>query len=134
MSCARSREMTLRARIALAGGLVVFLALLAASFVLYPVADRDLHRQLDSALITTVTTAPKFGPELKTQLASTEAFVTDPPIAVGDTLIQFIGPTAGPGTPTALGPVTDRDMDVAGGRLPAYFQTTTYQGQSYEMY
>ncbi len=127
--------MTLRARIALAGGLVVFAALLAASLVLYPVADRDLHDQLDSALIATVATAPKFGQQLKTQLAASDgSFAASPTLTVGDTLIQFLSGALYPGTPTELAPITEQDARIVKGLLPAYFQTIDYQGQSYEMY
>ncbi len=128
--------MTLRARIALAGGLVVFVALLAASLVLYPLADRDLHDQLDSALVTAVADAPKLGAQLKAQIKGAGAeFIDTAPIAVGDTLIQFVGiNAAAPGAPGDLAPLTDRDAQVAEGSGSAYFEAIKYQGQAYEMY
>jgi two-component system sensor histidine kinase MprB len=126
---------TLRARIALAGGLAVFGALLAASLVLYPLADSDLHTQLDSSLIAAVSESPKLGQQLKTQIAGKgAAFVTTAPITVGDTVIQFVGGGISPGTPTDLAPVTGEDVDVANGLSPAYFQAVKYAGQDYEMY
>ncbi|WP_326855442.1 HAMP domain-containing sensor histidine kinase [Actinocrinis sp.] len=129
-------SLTLRARIALAGGLAVFAALLAASLVLYPLADHDLHDQLDGELITTVTTAPKLGQALKTQIASNDGyFTTMPPLTIGDTLIQFVGADGlASGTSGDLAPTTEQDVEVVKGLLPAYFQSIKYQGRSYEMY
>ena len=125
---------TLRARIALAGGLAVFGALLVASLVVYPLADHDLHDQVDSALITTVNTAPKLGQELKAQIKGQGAqFVDTPPITAGDTLIQFVGVNT-VGSTTDLAPLTGQDLQVAEGSMPAYFQAVKYQGQPYEMY
>lgn len=127
--------MTLRARIAIAGGLVVFLALLFASLVLYPLADHDLHDQLDSSLVNTVAAGGKLGIELKSQYAVTGPdFVTSPLVNTGDTLIEFVGGGAVQGTATDLGPISYEDVQVAGGNMPAYFQTITYQRQTYEMY
>ncbi|HEY2200613.1 MAG TPA: HAMP domain-containing protein, partial [Solirubrobacteraceae bacterium] len=130
---------TLRGRIALAGGLAVFGALLAASLVLYPLADSDLHDQLDSSLIAAVSGSPKLEQQLKLQIAGNSAgkgapFVTTAPIIFGDMVIQFVGGGNYPGTPTDLVPLTSEDVDVANGLSPAYFQAIKYQGQDYEMY
>jgi two-component system sensor histidine kinase MprB len=110
-------------------------ALLAASLVLYPLADHDLHDQLDSALVTAVADAPKLGAQLKAQIKGTGAeFVDTAPITVGDTLIQFVGVSAVPGAAGDLAPLTDRDTQVVEGTGAAYFQAIKYQGQAYEMY
>ena len=128
--------MSLRTRIALAGGLVVFLAVLAAALVIYPAADRDLHDQLDASLVSTVASAPKFAPNLKQTMANDAG---DEPFAytytVGGTLIQFIGGMMTEGMPTqSFVPVTDQDMLVAKNAEGAAFQTVKYRGQSYRMY
>lgn len=57
--------MSLRARVALVCGLAVFVALLAAALVVYPAADRYLHNQLDSSLVTTASNAPQFAQKVK---------------------------------------------------------------------
>ena len=127
--------MSLRLRIALAGALAVFVALLAASLVLYPVADRDLHDQLDGSLLATVSTVPKLALQLKQQVADsngTKPYTTV--LEVGGTLIQFIDGTLAPGVPTGLAPIAAQENDVASGALPGFFQSISYHGQAYRMY
>ena len=128
--------MSLRSRIALAGGLVMFLALLAAAFVVYPAADRDLHDQLDGSLVATVASAPKFAAELKQYLStSADGAPFSHTVTVGGTLIQFVGGAMDAGMPTSsFAPITDQDARVAKGALPSAFQTVKFQGQSYRMF
>ncbi len=127
--------LSLRARVTLAGGLAVFVALLAAALVLYPAADRDLHDQLDTSLISTATTSPKFAQQLKEQLGSSGGTLASAaPLKVGDVLIQFVDGTQAAGTPTPFVPVSDADTKLALGDAPAYFTTIKYQGTDYRLY
>lgn len=125
--------MSLRARIALLCGLAVFVALIAAALVVYPVADRDLHNQFDSSLVTTASNAPQFAEKFKQRTLEDGGAPADGVLAIGDTLLQFVlvdelDPATG------LGPVTDEDSRVAKGVLSPFFSTTTYEGQTYRMY
>jgi two-component system, OmpR family, sensor histidine kinase MprB len=127
--------MSLRLRIALAGALAVFAALLAASLVLYPVADHDLHDQLDGSLLATASTAPKLAQQLKQEVAASNGAMPNTSVLqVGGTLIQFVNGALAPGTPTELAPIAAQENDVASGALPGYFQSISYHGQSYRMY
>ena len=127
--------LSLRARVTLAGGVVVFVALLAASLVLYPAADRDLHDQLDNSLISTATTSPKFAQELKQQLGSSGGTLSSAMVLkVGDMLIQFVDGTQSAGTPTPFVPISAADTELALGNTPAYFSSIKYQGTDYRLY
>ncbi|MGH6656875.1 MAG: hypothetical protein ACRDVE_16915, partial [Actinocrinis sp.] len=129
--------MSLRARIALAGGLVVFAALLAASLVLYPLADRDLYDQLDNSLVVTTSTAPKFAVALKQKITadpSSPPYVATAPIQVGDTLIQFFSGAMVAGGSAQIAPLSKQDVQVASGDQPAYFQSIEYRNQGYRLY
>jgi two-component system sensor histidine kinase MprB len=126
--------MSLRNRIAVAGGLVVFIALLLASLVLYPAADRDLHDQLDGQLVSAAADSPKLGAELKQKIiASGGALSPTGLFDVGGTLIQFLPAPVQPAK-AQLAAVSDRDIAVAHGTSPAYFNDVDYQGQTYRVY
>lgn len=128
--------MSLRARVALVCGLAVFVALLAAALVVYPVADRDLHDQLDSSLVTTASNAPQFAQRLKRQALEDGGAPADGVLTIGDTLLQFVSVDAlePPDPSIGLGRLTDEDAQVADGGLSPYFSSTTYQGREYRMY
>jgi two-component system sensor histidine kinase MprB len=128
--------MSLRARVSLVCGLAVFLALLAAALVVYPVADRGLHSQLDNSLVTTASNAPQFAQQLKQKAADDGGAPVDGVLSIGDTLLEFISVDAldPPAPSSGLGPLTDEDAQVADGGLRPYFSSTTYQGRAYRTY
>jgi signal transduction histidine kinase len=127
---------SLSARVSLVCGLAVFVALLAAALVVYPVADRDLHDQLDSSLVTTASNAPQFAEKLKQQALDDGGAPADGVLSIGDTLLQFVSVDKldQPDPSSGLGPLTDEDAQVADGKLRPYFSSTTYQGREYRMY
>ncbi|MEZ0067697.1 two-component system sensor histidine kinase MprB [Streptacidiphilus sp. MAP12-20] len=126
--------MSLRNRVALAGGLVVLAALLLASLVLYPTADRDLHDQLDSSLVSTASTSPQFSKALKQKIADSGGSLPFTSVLdIGGTLVQFLPAPVAAGKAELAG-VSDRDVEVAAGNSPAYFSTVDYQGSSYRLY
>ncbi|HEY3872500.1 MAG TPA: HAMP domain-containing sensor histidine kinase [Actinocrinis sp.] len=131
--------MSLRTRIGLLGGLVVFGVLAAAALLFYPAADRDLHDQLDGSLLNTAASAPTLAPRLKLEARSSNG-ATQPggPLEVGDTLIEFVnGPLGRTGKKnpySALAPISQQDLEVAGGQAPGYFQDVTYQDTEYVLY
>jgi two-component system sensor histidine kinase MprB len=133
---------TLRARVSLVCGLAVFVALFAAALVVYLAADRDLHNQLDSSLVSTASNAPDFAKKLKLQAIETGTPSPDGVLVVGDTVLQFVSfgevkQTALPtvlGPSSGLGPLTNEDVEVAHGGQSPYFSSMTYQGRPYRMY
>ncbi|MEY9840088.1 sensor histidine kinase [Streptacidiphilus sp. EB103A] len=126
--------MSLRSRVALAGGLVVAAALLLASLVLYPAADHDLHDQLDSTLVSTAASTPKFSQALKQKISqSGGSLPATGVLVIGDTLVQFLPAPVQPGT-AELADITYQDTAVAAGNAPAYFSDADYQGRVYRVY
>ncbi|MBR7833443.1 HAMP domain-containing histidine kinase [Actinospica durhamensis] len=131
-----ARLPSLRARVALVGGLAVLVSLLAATLVLYPVADRDLHDQLDGSLVQASTSAPGLMSQLYGKAAKTGAILTAPPpvVTVGDEVIQFLDGSDRMGQATPLGPVTLAEEQVLVGKKGSVFETTQFKGRTYRMY
>jgi len=127
--------MTLRTRVGLAGGMVVLLALAVASLVIYPTLDANLRRQLDDSLVQTVGQGPTIALQIKQKIADSGGTVpVDVPLKLGSTLVQFVTPPVLVGVDNAFIAVTARDVDVANGFEPGYFQDTTYGGIDYRVY
>jgi two-component system sensor histidine kinase MprB len=127
--------MTLRTRVGLAGGVVVLLALAAASLVIYPTVQGNLRRQLDESLVQTVGQSDSIARQLKQKFAASgEKAPIDTPVDLGSTLVQFVSEPVYPGSNTAFIDVTDLDVDVANGTGPAYFQDATHEGVDYRVY
>lgn len=124
--------MSLRARIALAGSLVVFVALLLASLVVYAAADRDLHDRLDSSLVAAASSAAKFVQQ-SNQDGSQQSRTVAGVLGVGGSLFQVLPSPLQIGK-APLAAITDTDVAVNAGNAPAYFRTVTYQGQPYRLY
>jgi two-component system sensor histidine kinase MprB len=128
---------SLRNRVALAGGLVVLAALVLASLVLYPSLGGDLGRQHDSSLVSAaeqdsdrLLTAFKF----KAAEGGEPPVIPDKPVSVGSTLLQFIPAPVTVGSGTGFLPATERDVEVAEGRAPPYFQNAEHGGVRYRVY
>ena len=128
--------MSLRNRIALAGGAVVLGALLVASLVLYPLIGARLHDQLDSSLARTVTDTPKILDRVKEKTATERAGPQNLTglVSVGSTTLQFVLAPVVPGPTASFTPVTERDARVARLQEQAYFQNATFHGTAYRVY
>jgi two-component system sensor histidine kinase MprB len=124
---------SLRVRVALVCGLAVFVALLAAALVVYPIADRDLHNQLDTSLVTTASNAPAFVQKFREQALEDSDASAAGVLAIGDTLLQFVS-VDDLNQPAGLGPLTGTDAQLAKGTQSPYFSTITYEGRQYRMY
>ncbi|MGP4102061.1 sensor histidine kinase [Nonomuraea sp. KM90] len=122
--------MKLRTRVALAGAAVVGAALLAASLVLYPSMEAGLAAQHDGELVVAAAEAPRLLRSFKAN--STE--VPTRPVSAGGTLLQFVPHPAEPGAAGDLAPLTGRDLDVALGMSPPYFQNVSRDGVLYRVY
>jgi two-component system sensor histidine kinase MprB len=128
--------MSLRNRIGLAGGLVVFGALTIAALIIYPVVGSRLYEQLDASLAKTVTDAPNILDQSKRKAAeqgTTRAGVTGL-ISVGSTTLQFIPRPVHPGPTDSFTPLTKRDSAVATLHEQPYFQNVTFHGVGYRLY
>lgn len=126
--------MSLRNRVAWAGGLAVLAALLLASFVLYPAADRDLHDQLDGQLVSAASASPKLGAALKEKIVESGGTMSPTGLFdVGGTLMQFLPAPVLTGK-AELAAVSDRDIAVADGTEGPYFTDVSYRGQDYRVY
>ncbi|HEU5474280.1 MAG TPA: HAMP domain-containing sensor histidine kinase [Actinophytocola sp.] len=127
--------MTLRTRVGLAGGIVVWLALAVAALVIYPTLRANLHRQIDESLVQAVAQSPTLAVQLKQKNeASGGRAPIDSPVKLGNTLVQFLGRPVFPGSNKTFIDVTERDARVAAGTEPAYFQDTSHGGVEYRVY
>jgi two-component system sensor histidine kinase MprB len=126
---------TLRTRVGLAGGVVVFLALAVASLVLYPVVGANLHGQVDESLVQAASQAPTVAGQLKQKAAISGGTIPiNAKINLGSTLMQFISPPVLPGPSDGFLKISVQDAEVALGNQPAYFQDTSYDGVDYRVY
>lgn len=114
--------MSLRNRVAIAGGAVVLGALVLASLVLYPALGARLTQERDATLMTAATQSPDLLDALKKKAAAAgAATLPSQPVRVGETLVQVIPPPVVAGPADGFIPVSERDVRVADGREPAYF-------------
>jgi signal transduction histidine kinase len=127
--------MTLRTRVGLAGGVVVLLALAVASLVIYPTVEANMRGQIDDSLVQTVGQGDSIARQLKQKIANSGGTAPiDTPVDLGSTLVQFVSDPVFPGSNRAFIDVTDRDVNVANGTEPAYFQDASHDGVDYRVY
>jgi two-component system sensor histidine kinase MprB len=136
---------SLRNRLALAGGAVVLAALVLASFVLYPSLGAKLNEQHDTDLVSAAAQAPEVVRAFKEKSAaagkapgkapdSDAPVIPTTPVNFGSALFQFLMPPLTVGTADGFTGVSRRDVDVAQGRTPAYFHDADYAGRRYRIY
>jgi signal transduction histidine kinase len=120
--------MSLRTRLAVAVGVVVFVALAIVAAVVYPAVGANLRGQDDASLVQVAQQAPAIMQKLKQ---------TGGPIGqlipFGDTQLQVL-PAAAVGPTKGFVAVTAHDVEVADGRAEPYFQDETYDGVLYRIY
>jgi two-component system sensor histidine kinase MprB len=119
--------MSLRARVAVAVGVVVFCALAIVAAVVYPAVGANLRAENDDSLVAIADNAPALAPELK-QTNSIGQLVP-----FGDARLQLL-PNAVTGPTTGFVDLTALDVQVAAGNVPAYFTNETYKGVDYRIY
>jgi two-component system sensor histidine kinase MprB len=147
---------SLRNRVALAGGAVVLAALVLASLVLYPSLGAKLGEQDDATLISAVKQAPAMVQAVKAKTAhapqsqatqsaksaqpesgragQTPGFFTGQPVDVGSTKLQLLTPPLIPGLGNGFIKVSTTDQQVAAGTHAPYFQDAEYDGVQYRVY
>jgi two-component system sensor histidine kinase MprB len=134
---------SLRNRLALAGGAVVLVALVLASLVLYPSLSAKLNDQHDADLVSAAAQAPDMVRAFKEKAvkpsAPTEGNTDRPaiptkPVDVGSALLQFLLPPVTAGPTDGFTDIAERDVQVALGKKPAYFHDADYAGRHYRIY
>jgi two-component system, OmpR family, sensor histidine kinase MprB len=120
--------MSLRTRVAIAVGVVVFGALAIVAAVVYPAVGANLRGQNDESLVRVAKEAPTIATKLKkarTPLGQLVPF--------GSTQLQIV-PDATTGPTDGFVGITDHDVQVADGNAKPYFQDEAYRGIDYRIY
>ena len=119
--------MSLRTRVAIAVGVVVFCALAIVAAVVYPAVGANLRGKNDQALMQVAKEAPTIAAKLK------QAGAVGQLVPFGSTQLQIV-PDAAAGPTDGFVGVTDHDVQVAAGKDPPYFYDEAYQGVVYRIY
>src|SRR6185437_6322107 len=125
---AAGRDMSLRTRVAIAVGVVVFGALAIVAAVVYPAVGANLRGQNDASLVRVAKEAPTIATKLKkarTPLGQLVPF--------GSTQLQIV-PDAAAGPTDGFVGITDHDVQVSAGNAKPYFQDEAYRGIDYRIY
>jgi len=128
--------MTLRTRIAIAGGAVVAGALLLVSLVLYPAVESNVRGHLDHTLTVAAAQAPETEQAIKAKFAETAIDPGFPasPVAIGNIQLQIVAGPVRVGPSAAFVDLTARDVAVANGTSGPYFRDASYGGTLYRVY
>jgi two-component system sensor histidine kinase MprB len=119
--------MSLRARVAITVGAVVFCALAIVAAVVYPVVGADLQGQTDASLVQVAENAPAIAAKLK------QSGTLGQLVPFGSTQLQIL-PDASTGPTNGFVAITDHDVQVAAGSAEPYFQDEAYGRVVYRIY
>ena len=119
--------MSLRARVAIAVGAVVFVALAAVAAVIYPAVGANLRGQDDASLVQVAANAQTIATKLK------QAHTVGQLVPFGSTQLQIL-PDATAGPVNGFVGVTGHDVQVANGKAKPYFQDEAYRNVVYRIY
>jgi signal transduction histidine kinase len=119
--------MSLRARVAIAVGVVVLCALAIVAAVVYPAVGANLRQQTDESLVQVAREVPTIAAKLK------QAGDVGQLVPFGSTQLQIL-PVAGPGPTNGFVGITAHDVQVAAGRAASYFEDEAYKGVDYRIY
>jgi signal transduction histidine kinase len=119
--------MSLRTRVAIAVGAVVFGALAVVAAVVYLAVGANLRGQDDASLVQVAKMAPTIAAKLK------QAGALGQLVPFGDTQLQIL-PDAAAGPTTGFVNITDHDIQVADGSDKPYFQDEAYGRVVYRIY
>lgn len=120
--------MSLRTRVAIAVGVVVFCALAIVAAVIYPAVGANLRGQDDESLMQVAKKAPTIAAKLKqarTPLGQLVPF--------GNTQLQIV-PASTAGPTNGFVNITDHDVQVADGPDKPYFHDQAYGSVVYRIY
>ena len=119
--------MSLRTRVAIAVGVVVFCALAIVAAVVYPAVGANLRGQNDESLVQVAENAPTIAAKLK------QTGTLGQLVPFGRTQLQIL-PAAATGPAKGFVDITDHDVLVAIGKDKPYFQDEAYAGVVYRIY
>jgi len=119
--------MSLRARVAIAVGVVVFCALTIVAAVVYPAVGANLRGKNDESLVQVAIEAPTIAAKLK------QAGTVGQLVPLGNTQLQILSPTT-TGPTRGFVAITDHDLHVADGQGGPYFHDAAYRGIVYRIY
>jgi two-component system, OmpR family, sensor histidine kinase MprB len=119
--------MSLRARVAIAVGAVVFGALVIVAAVVYPAVGAGLRGQDDASLVQVALNSQAVAVKLK------QAGTVGQLVPFGSTELQIL-PDANVGPTNGFVAVTARDVQVAGGKAKPYFRDEAYGKIVYRIY
>ena len=119
--------MSLRTRVAIAVGVVVFCALAIVAAVVYPAVGANLRGQNDESLVQVAENAPTIAAKLK------QTGTLGQLVPFGNTQLQIL-PAAATGPAKGFVDITDHDVLVAIGKDKPYFQDEAYAGVVYRIY
>jgi signal transduction histidine kinase len=119
--------MSLRTRVAIAVGAVVFGALAVVAAVVYLAVGANLRGQDDESLVQVAKMAPTIAAKLK------QARTLGQLVPFGDTQLQIL-PDAATGPTNGFVGITDHDIQVADGSDKPYFQDEAYGSVTYRIY
>jgi two-component system sensor histidine kinase MprB len=119
--------MSLRTRVAIAVGVVVFGALAIVAAVVYPAVGANLRAQDDASLVQVAKKAPTIAAKLK------QAGTVGQLVPFGNTQLQIL-PAATAGPTNGFAGVTQHDVQVADGKAKPYFHDQAYRSVVYRIY
>jgi len=119
--------MSLRTRVAIAVGAVVFGALAIVAAVVYPAVGANLRGKNDASLVQVATEAPTIAAKLK------QAGAVGQLVPFGNTQLQIL-PDAKAGPTKGFVDITDHDVQVASGYDKPYFHDEAYGSVVYRIY
>ncbi|HEX8006082.1 MAG TPA: hypothetical protein VF482_06600, partial [Trebonia sp.] len=119
--------MSLRTRVAIAVGAVVFCALAIVAAVVYPAVGANLRGKNDASLVQVAEKASTIAAQLK------QAGTVGQLVPFGDTQLQIL-PNAMTGPTNGFVDVTDHDVQVADGSDEPYFHDEAYGKVVYRIY
>jgi two-component system, OmpR family, sensor histidine kinase MprB len=127
--------MTLRSRVSAAAAVGVLIVVGAVSIAVYLAYAASLRSRVDPALFDAAQQANAISQRIKEKSATGGQSPPDfgDPVTVGTVEIQLLlDPMAG--QPTQFGPLSSRDVEVAGQGQPAYFADALEGGQQFRVY
>jgi len=119
--------MSLRTRVAIAVGVVVFCALAIVAAIVYQAVGASLRGQGDQSLVQVAGNAPAIAAKLK------QAGTIGQLVPFGSTQLQIL-PTVTVGPTNGFVDVTEHDVRVASGNDNPYFHDEAYRGVVYRIY
>ncbi|HYK32269.1 MAG TPA: HAMP domain-containing sensor histidine kinase [Streptosporangiaceae bacterium] len=120
--------MSLRTRLAIAVGVVVFCALAVVAAVVYPATGANLRNRTDASLVQVAENAPTIAAKLKQSRTPLGQLVP-----LGDTQLQILS-AASTGPTNGFVGITEHDLQVAAGKEKPYFHDEAYRNVVYRIY